>query len=1096
MSNDCPFCSVTEERKVFSGEHVLAIWDAYPVTEGHILIVPYRHIPVFSELNDNEKTEIIKGVEIAQSILRQQYSVSAFNVGFNEGPAAGQTVGHFHIHVIPRRAGDMHDPRGGVRHVIPDKGNYLKKTAYQTISQNAVPHERGLISGREDALISHLLPYIDQAIAIDVVVSFILDSGFRLLQPHFQDLLDRGGRLRLLTGDYLDVTTPSVLRNLLDLSGDAKLSVFESSQLSFHPKSWIFHFPQNNGLAIVGSSNISETALRHGIEWNYRIFNSTEVTGWRDVLDGFDKLILEPEVKELTHDWINHYEQRRSLQDNRPAQEIEFEPELLPEAPPPHHIQMEALTALRNRRKAGYTAGLVVLATGLGKTWLSAFDSEEFDRVLFVAHRDEILTQAMGTFRKIRPNARFGRFTGSEKDLEADVIFASIQTLGRTSHLKTFKPTSFDYIIVDEFHHAAARTYRTLIDYFKPQFMLGLTATPERTDGGDLLGLCQENLVFRCDMFRGIDEGLLSKFIYFGVPDNIDYEQIPWRSASFDETELTKALATRARAENAYQQYLKHGETRAIGFCCSRLHADFMKEFFVEKGVRAVAVHSGISSAPLATSLEQLRSGHLDIVFSVDILNEGVDVPEVDTVLMLRPTESTIIWLQQFGRGLRLSETKKHLKVVDYIGNHRIFLNKARALLQQEEGDRPLSLALKAIRNGEFKLPSGCEITYELEALDLLQSLLRRSDRGDEIDAYYTDFKMRHNRRPMALEMFHAGFNPKNTGHGNWFNFVKSKNDFTNTEQEILQLHGWIFDRISITRMTKTYKMLLLKAMLAAEAFPGEIEIGLLTKHFAEISSRNPNFLKDLSITPESESALKKLIIENPINAFCHERDPLLKFDEDKLLTSFSVTENFLDNFKELATEVIEWRIGEYLNRIITEDIVEVVKPEYSSPDDAKTNTGVGPEIWREYMREEVPILFGESFNTGKWYSGIVMVGQNMILLVTLEKDNLSTGKIYKDYFIDEISFHWNSQVQTSLDSRHGRIMTGKMPGFTLHLFVRKNKLRGNKAAPFIYCGIVSVNSWNSEKPIELVLKLENPLPSHYQKIFINQNKPKDALIS
>lgn len=1093
MSDDCPFCLVIEEREIFLGEHVLAIWDAYPVTEGHILILPKRHVPNFSDLSTKEKSEIMEGVERAQSLLRHRYSVSSFNIGFNEGPAAGQTIGHFHIHVIPRRSGDMDDPRGGVRHVIPDKGNYLKKPAHQTILPNAVPHKRGLISGKEDALISHLLPYIDRAIAIDVVVSFILDSGFRLLQPHFQDLLDRGGQLRLLTGDYLDVTTPSVLRNLLDLSGDAKLSVFESSKLSFHPKSWIFHFPENNGLAIVGSSNISETALRHGIEWNYRIFNSDQVTGWRGILDGFDKLILKPEVRELTHDWINQYEQRRSLQDNMSAREIEVELELPPETPPPHHIQKEALAALTYTRQAGYTAGLVVLATGLGKTWLSAFYSVEFDRVLFVAHRDEILTQAMGTFRKIRPNARFGRFTGTEKDLEADVIFASIQTLGRSTHLKNFKPNSFDYIVIDEFHHAAARTYRTLIDYFKPKFMLGLTATPERTDGGDLLGLCQENLVFRCDMFKGIEEGLLSKFLYFGVPDDVDYEQIPWRSSSFDETELTKALATRTRAENAYQQYLNHGGTKAIGFCCSRLHADFMADFFIQKGLRAVAVHSGDSSAPRTTSLEQLQSGHLDILFSVDILNEGVDVPEVDTVLMLRPTESTIIWLQQFGRGLRLSETKKHLKVVDYIGNHRIFLNKARALLQQEEGERPLSLALKAVRNGEFTLPSGCEITYELEALDLLQSLLRPSDRGDEIDAYYIDFKMRNGRRPTALEIFHAGFNPKNTGHGSWFNFVKSKNDFTNTEQEILQLHGWIFDRISITRMTKIYKMLLLKAMLAAGAFPGEVHIDLLTNHFAEISSRNPNFLIDLSVSPENTSPLKRLIIENPIKAFCDEREPFIKFEEAKLSTSFSVTSKFLDNFGELVAEIIEWRIGEYLSRLSTEKIAAVTNSDHSMPD--QSNARVGPEIWREYTREEIPIFFGDSFNTGKWNSGIVMAGQNMILLVTLEKDNLSTGKNYKDYFIDNISFHWNSQVQTTLDSKHGRIITGMIPGYMLHLFVRKNKLRASKAAPFIYCGIVSVINWNNERPIEVVLKLENSLPIHYQKIFINEHNSEDSLM-
>jgi superfamily II DNA or RNA helicase len=221
---------------------------------------------------------------------------------------------------------------------------------------------------------------------------------------------------------------------------------------------------------------------------------------------------------------------------------------------------------------------LVVLATGLGKTWLAAFDSENFQRVLFVAHREEILAQAMATFRRIQPKARFGRYTGDEKDLTADALFASIQTLGRASHLRNFHPDAFDYIVVDEFHHASARTYRALIEHFTPRFLLGLTATPERTDGGDLLGLCQENLVFRCDMFEGIEQALLSPFRYFGIPDEVDYAQIPWRSSSFDEEELTAALATQARAQNAFDQLRQRGGQRAIGFCCSRVHADFMAE--------------------------------------------------------------------------------------------------------------------------------------------------------------------------------------------------------------------------------------------------------------------------------------------------------------------------------------------------------------------------------------------------------------------------------------------------------------------------------------------------------------------------------------
>ena len=269
--------------------------------------------------------------------------------------------------------------------------------------------------------------------------------------------------------------------------------------------------------------------------------------------------------------------------------------------------------------------------------------------MLFVAHRDEILTQSMQTYHRIRPKASLGRYTGTEKLPDADVLFASIQTLGRQEHLDLFSRDSFDYITVDEFHHAAANTYRRLIGHLRPKFLLGLTATPERMDGGDLLALCQENLVFRCDVMAGIRQGLLCQFQYFGVADEVNYANIPWRNSRFDDEMLTRAVATHSRARNALEQYRQRAGKRTLGFCCSQRHADFMADFFNQAGLRAAAVHAGHTSAPRTASLERLAAGDLDIIFAVDMFNEGIDIPAIDTVMMLRPTESSIIWLQQFG---------------------------------------------------------------------------------------------------------------------------------------------------------------------------------------------------------------------------------------------------------------------------------------------------------------------------------------------------------------------------------------------------------------------------------------------------------------
>lgn len=509
-----------------------------------------------------------------------------------------------------------------------------------------------LATGADDPLLLLIAEGIDRADSVDLAVAFAMESGVQLVEPWFRDLLARGGRLRIVVGDYMDVTEPAALHRLADLEG-AQLRVFETGTGSFHPKAWLFRAADRQGAAIVGSSNLSRTALTTGIEWNLHSEGAADV-----VAPAFEALLAHSQTRLLTPDWIAAYAaRRRAAPLTDLAQRIVSDE---PQAPPPepHPIQRPALAALTATRRAGHLAGLVVLATGLGKTWLAAFDSRPFARVLFVAHREEILTQAMSSFRRIRPEARFGRYDGTEKDDGAEILFASIQTLGRANHLRRFAPDAFDYIVVDEFHHASAASYRGLLDHFTPRFLLGLTATPDRSDGADLLALCGDNLVYHCDLFEGIEVGLLSPFRYLGVPDEVDYAQIPWRSNQFDPEALEAALATEARARNALDQFHRHRDGPAIGFCCSVRHAEFMAAFFQAQGLRAVAVHSGPGSSPRATSLDRLGRGEIDILFAVDMFNEGVDVPSIGTVMMLRPTESVILWLQQLGRGLRRVEGK------------------------------------------------------------------------------------------------------------------------------------------------------------------------------------------------------------------------------------------------------------------------------------------------------------------------------------------------------------------------------------------------------------------------------------------------------
>jgi superfamily II DNA or RNA helicase/HKD family nuclease len=848
-------------------------------------------------------------------LISERFHPDGFNVGFNENSAAGQTVFHFHLHIIPRYEGDVADPRGGVRHVIPHKANYL--TTGKGLLGPSI-HQR-LVTGGTDPLLPHLLLHLDGATTCDIAVAFLLDSGARMIVAHLRDFLARGGQARILVGDYFDVTEPAALRRLNDLSGDLLVRVFEARDRGFHLKTYIFQ-TDCEGIAFVGSSNLSAPALTTSVEWNYKIISRDEGAGFAEITAKFEDIFNAYSAVRADEAWISRYEARRAPPDWRAAGVAEEPP---PPMAIPHALQLAALSALEETRQEGFSAGLVVLATGLGKTWLSAFDSDrpEFRRVLFVAHREEILNQAIDNFRRVRPKASIGRMNASQKDSDADLLFASVQTLGRTEHLTRFSTTAFDYIVIDEFHHAAATTYRRIIDYFQPRFLLGLTATPERMDGGDLLALCQENLVFQASVPDGISAGLLCSFQYFGVPDVVDYANIPWRNARFDPTELTAAVATDTRAQNALEQFRKHGAQRCIAFCCSQRHANFMAAFFNGRGLRTVAVHAGSDSAPRTTSLHQLENGELDVIFSVDMFNEGVDVPNIDTILMLRPTESTVIWMQQFGRGLRRAPGKPFLKVIDYIGNHRSFLMKLRSVAavagKNANSIGALRNILDEVIRQEFDLPDGCSVIYELESIRILEELLKPARPEAALEAFYRDFLERHGVRPTAVEAFHEGFNPRANSERSWLGFVSRMNGLSGVENAALSQSQAFLESIEKTETTRSYKIVLLLAMISAEAIPGEIGIYKLVEQTAKLAARYLKIRKDFSVDIDDLKSLRRLLVDQPIRALVGGQGTgdtsYFKFEGDRLSTTFEA--NDAGSLRELLREILDWRLAQYLSR-------------------------------------------------------------------------------------------------------------------------------------------------------------------------------------
>ena len=946
--NVCPFCA-PDGTHVFSNDHplVLCLWDGFPVSPGHALVVARRHVSDWFEATRDEQVALLEGVTLARAAIERLHAPDGFNIGVNSGTSAGQTIPHLHVHVIPRYSGDVADPRGGVRHVLPGLGNYLVTSQR---SESNILNARGIAEKAQSAYVATLdserrvfgastqyplLPALIDDLAtadqIDMAVAFVLEKGLRLLMVHLQDLLERDGYIRILTGDYLDATEPEALQLMLDLRdhaaergrGRVDARVFETRGAgSFHPKAYMVSKNAHAVAAYIGSSNVSATALLSAVEWNYRFTPADEASALARLRAEFESLFLHAKTQPLTRDWVSAYQHRRRVQIRR-SEPIAVDPTAdLMDLPKPHEVQSEALAALNAGRLAGHCAALVVLATGLGKTWLAAFDSDGFERVLFVAHREEILRQARDTFRRIRPMSRLGLYTGDEKDGEAEVLFASIATLGKSGHLSKFARDRFSYIVIDEFHHAEAASYRRLIDYFEPTFLLGLTATPDRTDGANLLRLCGNNLAYRCDLLEGISRGLLSPFHYVGVPDVVDYRNGPWRSGRFDAAALEAEVATRHRAQNAFEQWGKYRQSRTLAFCVSTRHATFMSEYFAERGARCVAVHSGPGSVARGKALEELKSGALDIVFSVDMLNEGVDVPMVDTVLMLRPTESKILWLQQFGRGLRKADDKAFVQVIDYIGNHRTFTQGAMALLPgagQRLGE--LSMALERIVNADVRLPPGCEVVYELEALNILRALAIPPNSVDAMTAWFKAFWEQHGSRATACDAYDAGFDPRSVRNrfGGWLAFVDALEALSPDESLAFKANRAFLEALDVTPMTKSYKMLVLLAMIAEGRFPGAIEIESLVSAFRHQAMGTMALRTDIGPEIESNASLRRLIEQNPIKAWVSGQGTgnefYFSYTDNMFSSNDGIARSHPDSLASLARELCEWRLAEYLSR-------------------------------------------------------------------------------------------------------------------------------------------------------------------------------------
>lgn len=682
-------------------------------------------------------------------------------------------------------------------------------------------------------LADELITGMQNASGIYIMTSFVMQSGVRLLAPHLKRALDNGAEVKVLAGDYLFVTQPEGLRALKEIDNQLEARLWRSDGTSFHPKAYLFDYENGEGLLIVGSSNFSLSAMKMGMEWNLAMNAQVEPYTFQLAIEKFMHNFYHDTTLPLNESTIDLYEEeyKRYHQKNpelirqiTEMEEAEYRPsdfmhqeEGSPDASPiplkPRPAQEAALEELERTLEEEYDKAMVVMATGLGKTYLAGFFAQRFTHILFVAHREEILNQARSSFKRIMPDRTHGIYNGHVKEGEADCVFASIYTLGMKKHRESFSPERFDLIVVDEFHHAAAASYQSVIQYFKPKFLLGITATPDRMDGKDVYAICDGNVAYQIHFIDAIRRGWLSPFRYFGVYDDTDYTKIRWMGTRYDEEQLAASQLKESQAAKIYEAWLKHKQTRTLGFCSSIRQADYLAHYFQEQGVASLSLHSGTAGISREDAIRRITDGSLELIFTVDLFNEGVDIPSVDTLLFVRPTESLTVFTQQIGRGLRLADHKSHCTIIDLIGNYRNADVKLNLLYEKEELAKGSKKELTI-----HSVPVDCEIHLETEVINLLDELSRKKrPHREQLHRSFLDLKGEMGRIPTYLEMHLHGSSHSQeyrNEFGSYIGFLHWADCLTAAESDVYyKYESWIRD-VEKTAMSKSYKMVVLLYML------------------------------------------------------------------------------------------------------------------------------------------------------------------------------------------------------------------------------------------------------------------------------------------
>lgn len=884
-------------------------------------------------------------------------------------------------------------------------------------------------------------------------VAFLTQDGLASLKTQLADLHKRGVKGRILTSVYLAFNQPDVFKDLLTIPN---IEVRLSKKEGFHSKGYLFKHKEYHSF-IVGSSNLTMSALKVNYEWNVRLTSHNHGQMIQEINDHMEVEWHEADL--LTHKWIEDY--RATYKPL--VQWIENPPITDPDQTyiTPNIMQKDALRNLTNLRLRGESKGIVVSATGTGKTYLSAFDVGQFNpnRVLFIVHREQILNKAKEDYRQILGGeaSDYGILSGSKKESDTKYVFATVQTLSKEHILKQFDEDHFDYILIDEVHKAGAKSYHEIIDYFNPDFLLGMTATPERTDGFNIFELFDYNIAYEIRLQEALEEDLLCPFHYFGVTDfEKDGELI---SESADINQLVEEERVNYLIEKLIYYGCSKNDPKGLVFCSRKEEAKRLACLFEEKGYPSVCLSGDDSLSKREEEVVRLESGNINYIFTVDIFNEGIDIPKINQVVMLRNTQSSIIFIQQLGRGLRKDKSKEYVTVIDFIGNYKNNYMIPMALsgdtsrnkngLRKDTYDTDFISGVSTINFEEIakkqifqsinqiKLDSMIELRREF---DLLYNRIGRLP-------YLRDFQINQKLDPYILA----------TKKKSYYDFLvgikQNEGTLSKAEQQFLM----IASRELLSGMRK-HELVVLKKL---------IEKPEKSLHIERISQ----MFKKLPITYDVKT-IQSVLNTLTLNFFTGSTAKI--YDNHAFI-------NQVDNSIMLSMQFRKALANSYFKKLFI-DVLEtgLMKSEAFISESPLTR-------YQKYKRKDVlRLLNWERQMVDQNIGGYTAKDGEFVIFITLEKGENFSGALmaYEDELIDSTTLKWFTKSPRTINSPEVKKLQDP-DSWTIRIFAKKSDDEGSDFYYLGKCKPILETIKESEKPIQdgskksvvdMLLKFEKPI--------------------